>query len=332
MPIGLDCRLLVAAALALAELSVYPQDQRYRERQVLDRQTDEWVDREPTPTETPADDLGRARLHLANGKPGKAKSLLRRWLKANPDDERYYEAVFLLGESYFESRDFWKALQQYVQVAENASGELFDLANQRCVEVARAFLSGQKRIVWGVLRLPAYDEGIDTLDRVWERVPGSRLGELALKLKADYYFSHGDMDLAQDEYANLAQQYPAGRYHQLAMLRTAEAAEAAFPGIKFDDLPLIEAEQRYQQVSAAYPTYAEREQIPQRLEGIRQQRAEKDLDIGRWYERTRQPSAAEFYYRQILKDWPDTLAAAEARTRLRAMGVQIESADGGGGS
>jgi outer membrane protein assembly factor BamD (BamD/ComL family) len=105
------------------------------------------------------------------------------------------------------------------------------------------------------------------------------------------------------------------------------AAEAAFPGIKFDDRPLLEADERYKQVQAAYPTYAERENVPQRLEGIRQQRAAKDLDIGKWYERTRQKAAAEYYYRLVLKDWGDSLAAAEARQRLRAMGVQVEDAE-----
>ena len=132
------------------------------------------------------------------------------------------------------------------------------------------------------------------------------------------------MDLAQDEYNNLVQQYPSGRYVQLAMLRSAEAAEAAFPGIRFDDKPLIEADERYRQVLATFPAFAERESIPERLDGIKQERAEKDLDIARWYERTRQPSAAEFYYRQILKDWSDTVAAADARTRLQALGVAVE--------
>lgn len=328
MNLGLDVRVLVSLsfALVLAELSLRSQEQKFRERQVLDPNTGTWVDQVATqPAAAPeGDELGQARSFLATGKPGRARSLLKRWLKQPPDEERTYEATFLLGETYFESRDFWKALKQYETVAENASGELFDLANQRSVDVARAFLSGQKRIVWGFLRLPAYAEGVDILDKVWERIPGTRLGELALKIKADYYYKNGDVELAQDEYNNLVQQYPSGRFIQIAMLRTAEAAEAAFPGIRFDDKPLVEADERYRQFLATFPAYAERENVPERLEGIRQQRAEKDLDIARWYERTRQPSAAEFYYRLILKDWPDSLAAGDARARLRALGAAVD--------
>jgi len=322
---------LLASLLACwAALPVGAQEQQYRERQVLDPQTDEWVDQAPATQPGPADDLGQARAWLAQNKPGKARKLLNNWIKQNPDDERHYEALFLLGETYFESRDFWKAAEQYQTVAENSSGDLFHQANRRCVDAARAFLSGQKRIFWRVFRVPAYDDGVEILDRVWERAPGTRLGELALKLKADYYFDHGDVDLAQDEYASLAKQYPSGKYVQLASLRTAEAAEAAFPGVKFDDRPLVEAETRYQQVQAAFPAYAERESVAQRLEGIRQQRADKDLDIARWYERTKQPGAAEFYYRLVLRDWPNTPAASEARNRLRAIGVRLEDTAGEG--
>jgi TolA-binding protein len=321
--IRLRVKLVTAAMLLTALPVVFAQQERFRERQVLDPNTDQWVEYEPQGPEegVAGDTVDQARGHLADGRPGKARAVLRKWTKNNPDDERYYEALLLLGDSFYESRDFWKAQKQYEQVADNAAGEVFELANRRTIDVARAFLSGQKRIVWMILRLPAYAEALELLDKVWERVPGSRLGEVALKIKADYYYGHGDVDLAQEEYANLVRQYPSGRFLQLSMLRSAEASEAAFPGIKFDDQPLVEADERYRQVLAAFPTYAEREELPARLDGIRAQRAEKDLYVAKWYEKTRQTGAAEFYYRQILKDWPDTIAAHEARTRLRARGV-----------
>ncbi len=312
---------LVLSVLALAD--THTQDQQYREREQLDPETGTWVEAPPETSADPTDPLGRARALLASGQPKEAREILEPWIEQNPDSERYWEGVLLLGEAWFERGDYWKAVERFQTVGENAAGALFHRANWRCVDVARAFLSGEKRILWKIFRLPAYDDGVDILDRVWEREPGSHIGEVALKTKADYYFRRGDMDLAQDEYANLVRQFPYGRYAQLAMLRTAVAAEASFPGVRFDDQPLIEATEHYRQLQEAYPAYAEREGVAQRLEGIRQERAEKDLTIAKWYERTRQPDAAVFYYRQILADWPDTLAAADARNRLRALGAEV---------
>ncbi|MFQ5805745.1 MAG: outer membrane protein assembly factor BamD [Phycisphaerae bacterium] len=309
--------------LAAVAPSAWAQEEQYRERQVLDPESDEWLEQPVEEEVAPADTLDGARRRLAEGQYGKAYKLLKEWTKEHPEHERYFEGLYLLGEAEFERRHFYQAYESYEVVAENTAGELFYKALRREMDVARAFLSGEKRIAWKILRLPAYDDGIEILDRIWERVPGTRLGEAALKLKADYFFDVGDMDLAEDEYVNLTREYPNGRYVQLAMLRGAEAAEAAFPGIRFDDRALLDAQVRYRQVHSTFPGYAEREQVATRLEGIRQQRAEKDLDIARWYERTKQTGAAEFYYRLILKDWPDTLAAAEAQSRLRALGAEL---------
>lgn len=301
------------------------QDEQYREREVLDPESDDWVEQTVDADLPPADALDEARQLLAKGNSGKAFKRLKKWTGENPDHERYFEGMYLLGEAQFERRRFYQAYEAYEVVADNTAGELFYKTLRREMDVARAFLSGEKRIVWGFMRLPAYDDGIEILDRVWERVPGTRLGETALKLKADYFFAVGDLDLAQDEYVNLTREYPHGRYVQPAMLRSAEAAAAAFPGIKFEDRALLDADVRYRRVQSAFPAFAERERVGDRLEGIRQQRSEKDLDIARWYERTKQTGAAEFYYRLVLNDWPDTLAAGEAQRRLRAMGIELNA-------
>lgn len=324
--------VLPQAAVATVPLLLLAQTQQYRERQILDPQTGEWVDRLPT-EQQPVGPLEQARTLLAQGRSRQARKLLETWIRSNRQHERYLEAELLLAECWFAAGDFHRAYEHAEIVADRASGELYYQAIRREMDIARAYLSGRKRIVWGVLRLPAYDEAIEILDRVWERVPGTRLAEQALKLKADHYYEQGKVDLAQDEYANLASQFPAGRYHPFAMLRAAQAAELAFPGVRFDDSALTQAEERYRQYQVAYPEPARREGIELRLAGIRRQRAEKDLAVARWYERTRRLGAAEFYYRQILERYPDTPAATAAQTRLRAMGldVPLEQAPEGAG-
>lgn len=305
------------------------QEQQYREREVLDPQSDDWRPEPlPPPTSAPSDELGEARALLARGEPRAARRMLKKWVKANSDHPRYWEGVFLLAEAEFQRRDYWAAYKQFSAVAENSAGELFHLAIRRQVDVARAFLSGQKRIVWRILRLPAYDDGVEILDRVWQNVPGTRIGEDALRFKADYFFSRAEMDLAQDEYVALAREYPSGRFVQMAMFRAGEAARASFIGIKYDAKPLAEAEERFRQLAAAFPQYAERNQVPAILEGIRQSRAGKDLDIARWYARTQRQDAAQYYYQSVLKRYPDTAAAAEARVELRRMGVETEDEKG----
>lgn len=311
----------VAVLLVSLAMTTSNEDQRYRERQVLDPNTGAWIDQAPPEAGGPLGEVDEARRLVAEGDWKAARPILKKWTKANPEDERYLEAMLLLGDTYFLGKDYWNAAERYQEVADNSAGELFHLAQSRCVDCARAFLAGEKRILWGFIPLPAYDDGCDILDRVWQRAPGTRLGEFALKQKADFRYNRGEFDIAKDEYANLIEQYPSGRHIQTAMLRAAESAEASFTGVKFSDRALVDADVRYRQFKEQFPPLAERESIDARLEGIRQKRADKDLDIAQWYERTRARDAAVFYYRRILSDWPNTLAAAEAQGRLRALGV-----------
>jgi outer membrane protein assembly factor BamD (BamD/ComL family) len=53
-------------------------------------------------------------------------------------------------------------------------------------------------------------------------------------------------------------------------------------------------------------------------------RADKTLDIGKFYQKTEKFQAARFYYREIIIRWPKTPAALEARNRLAAIGEPLE--------
>lgn len=309
---------------AVAVVSAATQEERFRGREVLDAESNAWV---PAAEGVVSGPLARARLLLADGDADAARKLLKDWVAENRAADDYYEGVLLLGEAHFADGDYWKAAEQFEAVSENTSGTLFFRAVERTIDVARAFLAGEKRIVWGFLPLPARDEGVALLDRAWERVPGTPLGELALKLKADYFFERGEMANAQQEYALLAREYPDGRYVRFAMLRAAEAAEAQFPSIRHDDRPLIEARELYRAVGERFPEYADREAVPERLEGIRRARAAKKLEIADWYVRADQPQAAAFYYRLVRREYPDTQAAFDARTALRRLGFELESSE-----
>ncbi len=310
--------VLPVVLVALLSALQPPQEEGYREREVLDPGSNEWIPE--AATDAPDSAIPEARRQLVVGRPDRSEDLLEDWVAENPEAARYYEGVYLLAESHFEQGDYFKAYEYFEQVVENTGGELFNKALLREMDVARAFLSGKKRRLLGVFRISAYDEAIDILDRIWERVPGTRLAEEAVKLKADYYFETGELDLAQDEYVALARDFPAGRYTQLALLRAAEAAAASYPGTPFTDEALLEADERYRQVGDLFPAFARREGVDTRRDGIREQRAEKDLAIGQWYEKVGRRSAAGYYYRLVLEQWPGTLAATEAEVRLRGVG------------
>ena len=180
------------------------------------------------------------------------------------------------------------------------------------------------------MRIRDYDGGLAIMDDFIVNYSDTPLAEPAQMGKADYYFSRGEFELAEDEYATFAREYPNSRQHPRALLRSSQAALASFPGIKFDDAGLVEAEERFRQFRRAYPAAAEQQGVPVILDQIAATRADKTYDIARFYEKTGQPQAARFYYRAIVRDWPLTPAAAQAKGRLAALGESVTSLETGG--
>ncbi|HEX2971192.1 MAG TPA: outer membrane protein assembly factor BamD, partial [Tepidisphaeraceae bacterium] len=179
---------------------------------------------------------------------------------------------------------------------------------------------GVKQKVW-IFRFPAYEEGLDILEKVVQRVPGAALAEDAIKSKADYYYRNGEFALAETEYARLAQEFPRGRYPRLALLMSAQSALARFPGVAYDDSALLEARERFVSFRERYPEFAEQENIEAFLRRIDETLAQKHLMVGKWYGRQKHPESAMIYYREVVSRWPNSAAAADARERLAVVGT-----------
>ncbi len=183
------------------------------------------------------------------------------------------------------------------------------------------YLAGKKRkALGGLFKIRDRDAGIKIMDDMTTDYADTPLAETAQLTKANYYYERGEFDLAQDEYARFARDFPRSRYHAKALLWSAYSALASFAGIRFDDAPLIEAQERFGQFLRSYPAQADQMQVPTAIEQIASTRADKTLDIGRFYERTGQPGAARYYYRATVRRWPNTPAAAEARNNLSKLG------------
>ncbi len=299
------------------------------ERLRFDSSTGDWIElAEPIPG-TDEGDLALARAIFAKSDYKPARKAMRAWMKSyGATSALYPQAVLLQAKiekglrNYHASYELLDGLlDQYAhsEVAAEVGAELFN--------IAEVYLSGVKRKLWGLRLLSATDLALNILDDLTVLFPDSSLAELAIKTKADYYHNNSDFLLAELEYAQLVQTFPTSRYRRYAMRRSADAAQAGFGGIKFDDAPLIEAEERYRTYALQYRGQAEQEDISLILLGISERRAAKELDIGQYYEKTLHPRAAAFYYRSVIEYWPDTVAARKAEQALSRFEGPMEESE-----
>lgn len=307
-------------------------DETYHERLEYDVSSGEWVTIAPPIPGTDDGDLALARTLLARGEYKAARKAFKLWFKMYEDSSFLPEALFYAAETEVLAEDakprggdLMKAYRWLEELLGGWPGtELADRAVRKELIIAEMLLfKNRKQRLWGgLLWLSATDEALEMLDRIIDTwAPGTPVAEQALRRKADYHYDRGEFEEAEAAYARLTRDFPRGRYHKIAMLRSGQSAFARFPGVEFDEADLLEAEVYLKDFNSLYPRHAAENGVPQLLNRITESRAHKEYTIARYYERTRAIDAAAFYYRWIVERYPETTWAAEAYRRLVALGA-----------
>ncbi len=327
---------MTLASIALAHpaflsAAVEAPPKRHAERLTYDPKTGWTESPDPVPG-TEDGDLDIARQWLAREEYDESLDIVEGWIKTyGPDSDRYPEALYLEGTANLGDGDYRDAHDAYQALLNDYPGsEYAEPALSAEFRIAEQYLAGQRRKAWGgLLRIKDREKGIEIMDDIIVNYPDTALAEYAQLAKAEYYYVRGEHELAEDEYATFAREYPRSRYHSRALYQSAQSALASFPGVKFDDAGLVEAQERFDQFRQAYPALAQQLNVDADLDDIASKRADKTLDIGKFYQKTDQPGAARYYYRAVVVNWPDTAAAAEAQSLLAKLGEGSTSADGG---
>ncbi|MFW6145950.1 MAG: tetratricopeptide repeat protein [Planctomycetota bacterium] len=281
-----------------------------------------WVETTAPGEGTTAAALAEIRLLLRTDELREAFRAARAFVREHPDDPLVAEALFLAGEAQLHRERWWSAYEWFERlIARDPIGPLYERALRREAVIGEAFLAGAKRPLWGVIPLPATDEGIEILQRVADRLPGSALAARSLMRIGDFQFARKRWVEATATYQAYIERFR-GRYRSgAALLKAARATYAQFGDVHHDDTPLIEAAQLYRQYLAQYDDTAGADEAAAALRTIRNLQAEKDYRTGRFYERIGRPDSARVYYRDVIGRYPDTPWATQSGEALEALGT-----------
>jgi outer membrane assembly lipoprotein YfiO len=142
------------------------------------------------------------------------------------------------------------------------------------------------------------------------------MAERALRRTADYYFADGQFDLAADAYGAHAKAYPRNPNLPEILLRQAFANYAQFTGVRFDPTPLVDARAQMLELINRYPEVAERENIASFVDSIDKTLARKLWVTADFYRRTNKPVAQKQVLEVLVKEYPQTDEAQNARQML----------------
>ncbi|MFP4106277.1 MAG: outer membrane protein assembly factor BamD [Phycisphaerae bacterium] len=286
-----------------------------------------WVPAAKPKLGTAEGEIALIRAHLARDNPKKALKIANAFGKRYPQSPLREEAMMLAGQAQMNRGHYWDAYERFEdQLAAYPGGEYFDRILQREYEIADAFLKGRKRRFWGIFRISAKDEALDMLTRIAEHDPNSDIAQRAIMRVADYHYAREqwkDAIVTYDDYINLfGKKNP--KQARYASLQAAWASYKDFRGVRYDETPLLEAEQRFRTFLKLYPDTARLEGIPGVLDEIRTIKAHKEYRKAEFYIRTHRKNAAAYYLRRTIKKYDDTKYAGKARKKLAKMGLPLQ--------
>jgi outer membrane assembly lipoprotein YfiO len=275
---------------------------------------------------SPASDsiLDHAQQLLTAKDPVAAQTVALYWIKTHdnkaPGRDR---AIFIVAQAKYAIAGWQDWLYSFYWcdevLDEYPDSKYFNAALDLQYKIADAYLSGKKDEFLGLGLIGEEDEAVEMLYRIQARVPGSPLAQKCLLRTADYYYAHGDFELAHDTYGYFIKSFPRAKQVPQAKLRQAFSSLAQFKGIRFDPTALYNARTELVDFSMAYPEMAEEENVAGIISRIDQALARKLFVTAEYYRNTQKWHGAVYMYRYLILTYPNAVDVPEARRRLAGM-------------
>ncbi len=261
--------------------------------------------------------VAQAKQFISTGKVGRAKKAFNQLKADYPQIAGDDFDAFVKAEVLYGQRKYTKAVNAYDKFTDKFPQSVFyQSALERQYQIATAFLGGQKITALKVIRIRAYDEGGEIMNKIADKAGDAPVAQNALKTLAQSKAKRGDYQEAWRTWSDVSNRWPTGRTGQEALFGMARSLEQSYTGPKFDSKVLESSQSYYDEYQKRYPASAAELEVAQTLHNIYGELAEKELTVADYYAKTGSYMAANLYYQRVIDDWPDSASARLAELEM----------------
>lgn len=234
-----------------------------------------------------------------------------------PDSSLAEDAFFYEGESHFFANRYVQANRAYEGLIEQYSGTRYlDRAEQRRYSIAIYWLdlkkSGAPMLALNDPKRPKFSlasEARRILHRIRIDDPSGKLADDATFALGSAYMAINRHEDAAETFSYLRKDYPGSEFQFRSQMLELESRMKSYRGPDYDGLPLVEAEKLRKQIVAQFPNESRQhiDILNQQQSLITNQLAQRDIQIGEFYEAKGQNLAAKIYYEKVQADHSDTI-------------------------
>ncbi len=257
-----------------------------------------------------------------------AASHFRAASSSHPDSSLAEDAMFLEGESFFFADRYVQANRAFEGLVADYSGSRYlDQAEQRRYSIAVYWLNLKKSgasISLNDAKRPKFSlagEGRRILHRIRIDDPTGKLADDATFALATAYMDAKRFEEAADTFSYLRKDYPGSEYQFRAQMLELESLLKSYKGPDYDGTPLAKAEKLRKQIAAQFPDKAAQNQqiLAQQGSLIVNQLAQRDVEVGQFYERRGENRAAKIYYEKAQADYGGSVFTDELGQRIETV-------------
>ncbi len=237
--------------------------------------------------------------------------------KTFPTSRLAAEAVYYQGLGWEQKNEPAKAADAYQKLVDHYpySDRIKDAVKNE-FQIANEFATGGKVKMLGVPVLPGHDKAIELYNHIIKNAPFGTYGDQAQFKLGELYRSQGEFDLAQKAFQAVIDDYPNSELAPKAKYEIANASMQASHKGQYDEQHAERAIEEFQEFKKTFPVDKQATLADESIKAIRIEKAQRSFGVADFYEKQKKWASAKVYYEELIHNYPETPAAAEAKKRL----------------
>ncbi len=240
-----------------------------------------------------------------------------------PESPVAEESSFLMGEAYFKLGVIDAANESFSAYLNNPAPRHFEEAIHYKFDIAERFRNGERKHLFSNPTLPRLlsgtEDAIGIYDEVITALPHDEIAAKSLLGKAQLQLHFEDFKPSIETLDLLIRRFPK---HELAAQGFLEKSHVYLKQSQekdFDSALLNLADANLRKFRLAFPREERISDVEHELGEIQEIFAERLMEIGRFFQKTKKIPASILYYTKVINQYPATKAAAEANEKLHVL-------------
>jgi outer membrane protein assembly factor BamD len=277
--------------------------------------------------QTAGPDYAAGQAAEASGDTGRAITAYERYVKGNPNAAMAADAQLRVGLLYEKEEKYPRAFEAYQSLIDNyPNSPDFDKAVERQFNLANLYLNGERVKLLGIPTIQSQDKAVEMFTKVIANAPFSTYAPLSQFNIGQAREKQDRTDEAIAAYLAVVEKYPTHDVADDAQFQIGYLYMKAAQSGAQDTSSMQRAIEAFEDFLYQYPDSPKAAQAKENLSGLQIRVTEDALEVAKFYDKSKNYKAAAIYYSDVIRDQPNTEAAAYAEKRLQAI-TSKEGAD-----